>query len=178
MSSDFEKALARAAAERSARDEAQMEQEREHAEKLKLAHSIIDPYLADLGPKVVAVLRDLGIPTYYESGIGKYGLGRQTDYWKFFYYRDSDIDIYFTLDDRGVFEQRLHKSYVNALGVGIISGKRILWQESSQSSRTAMTFANLEDRKVYVMRGGTHLNPFLQELSEFIADYIYTEMKV
>lgn len=74
MSSDFEKALPRAAAERSSRDKAKMEQEREHAEKVNLAHSIIDPYLADLGPKVVAVLRDLEIPAV---GYGRYGNHRR-----------------------------------------------------------------------------------------------------
>ena len=56
MTSDFEKALARAAAERNALDVRKAQQEHGQAAKIRLARSIIDPYLAALGPKAAKAL--------------------------------------------------------------------------------------------------------------------------
>ena len=177
MSSEFEKALARAAAERKVLDEAKMVQELELAEKVKLAHSIIDPHLVELGPQVVRTLRELGIPTV---GRGQYGSHQLNIdcwvFWCFRYYDDGPVYETFALDSHGQFADSYYEHEPRPIGVGMTDGRRILWQEP-KGIGGALLFANPDDRNTYVKRDVTNAGPILQELSDFIAEHIYHEMK-
>lgn len=176
MSSDFEKALARAAAERSARDEAKLDQKREHAEKLKLAHSIIDPYLAELGPQVVKTLRDLKIPTYFESSSNPYYKGA-TDYWIFPYDNRTFVEDsygFFTIDTNGAFGRRSGHIGGTSISAGIISKNTVIWRDGRYAP---VMWANPDDFKVYLDIYDPKSSFPFQELSDVISRYIVNVLK-
>lgn len=178
--SDFEKALARAAAERNARDEAEMKirrkAEREATERFDLIHSIVDPYLADLGPKAFSVLRDLGVPK--ERTLDRGDRFVDEDYWSFWYYDAYRVKHRFSLHENGEFAVRFWGDRGLPINFGLIENRNQWVDEDTNGmneDRVSKIMANLEDRKVYIICRNPETEPTLQELSEYLAQATYSK---
>lgn len=172
MSSDFEKALARASSDHAAREDAKARRDRHDAEQIELARSIIDPVLAVLGPQVVKGLRDRGIGTKreyvvrYRVGLGPSPKNDETydlGYWEFFLNNDGES-----------YPQRIRlepSGRIGGFSVALIQDGDVVF--ASNAPGFCRLYANLDDRSVYIL-DEYPLTPDRQfvQLGDFLAQEI------
>lgn len=200
MSSNFDKTLNEASANRRAIDIANSAKESEKLRQENIARSIAEPYLRDLGPKVVHKLRELKIaPSEAYSPPNLFRRRRSIRWWSFEGTSSEDKNTRICRLENGTFvksapfyhggwdEKKPDPVSAPLFRVDEIlakvdsSGTIYLWTLGDFDS--SQVFADPESRLVYVVPGNTTfssvprtLQPSLhdpvQELSVYIANHI------
>lgn len=170
MSPNFEQTLSRAAAAHDDLVRTKLKKARLDTEYAEMARSIIEPYLADSGPKIASVLRNHNLPTTTQYGYRLQPI--KTDYWEFKYCSDKYEPSYsnrtVTLSTKGRFGGKGNKRRQAPYSCGLIVDQIIVWERVGDT-----IYANAEDRKVYINHSDSTSEPYFEELSVFVARRAY-----